>query len=419
MCINFPNFQTQQIEERQRRNIQKSRPYFEEKQLCQEQLQTQKDRIQELEIQIKSTKASYATSLKNLEKISEEIHKIRGDLPITPPGPREPGVGAELCSDDEEQDSERSDRSKMNRSQQYSSGSYFNNKNPVKSLSTVPINELITQYENDFSLDTASLDTNSMLSEDKDDEDYNDRMDVLSNAPGSSSSSICAGNSSATLRNSSNPNAAGHSSLTTNSRSEAISDKCDNHELNLEELRQKVKVLAVRPVEGGDGQTKDCWESELNETVNKLDRLMMLQENSSKAHNNYGPISNTFSNTNTIHTTTPTKSFNSSNSNASVNVTANTTTTATAPAAAVASNVTPAAIPLSNPSTATSTTKAFLNNSLQAVQQKMEELLPNAQTSASVMQNMKELPLLSRISNEISANTANTVKVLKRRLSLN
>lgn len=85
------NFQTQQIEERQRRNIQKSRPYFEEKQLCQEQLETQKNRIQELEIQIKSTKASYAASLKNLEKISEEIHKTRADLGITPPGPREPG----------------------------------------------------------------------------------------------------------------------------------------------------------------------------------------------------------------------------------------------------------------------------------------------------------------------------------------
>lgn len=65
----------------------------------------------------------------------------------------------------------------------------------------------------------------------------------------------------------------------------------------------------------------------------------------------------------------------------------------------------------------TSTTKTFLNNSLQAVQQKMEDLLPSSQTSASSI--TKELPLLSRISNEISANTANTVKVLKRRLSLN
>lgn len=66
----------------------------------------------------------------------------------------------------------------------------------------------------------------------------------------------------------------------------------------------------------------------------------------------------------------------------------------------------------------TSTTKTFLNNSLQVVQQKMEDLLPTSQTTTS-SSITKELPLLSRISNEISANTANTVKVLKRRLSLN
>lgn len=95
---------------------------------------------------------------------------------------------------------------------------------------------------------------------------------------------------------------------------------------------------------------------------------------------------------------------------ASVSAAAN-TATSMAPQIASAAN------------SASSTTKTFLNNSFQAVQQKMEELLPaTQQTSAAVMQNlssMKELPLLSRISNEISANTANTVKVLKRRLSLN
>lgn len=69
-----------------------------------------------------------------------------------------------------------------------------------------------------------------------------------------------------------------------------------------------------------------------------------------------------------------------------------------------------------NNSQSASTTKTFLNNSLQAVQQKMEDLLPTGQTTSNLT---KELPLLSRISNEISANTANTVKVLKRRLSLN
>lgn len=40
----------------------------------------------------------------------------------------------------------------------------------------------------------------------------------------------------------------------------------------------------MRPVEGGDGrQTHDAvWETELNETVNQLDRLMMMRENGIK-----------------------------------------------------------------------------------------------------------------------------------------
>lgn len=248
---------TQQIEERQRRNIQKSRPYFEEKQLCQEQLETQKERIHELEIQIKSTKASYAMSLKNLEKISEEIHRTRGtDLGITPPGPREPGVGA--TDDDDYDDPSSSDTIK--------GGS---GKNKLKNL---PIADIMNQMENDNSLDATSLDTNSIFSEDKDDEDYAQSLDDTKRG-------LCA-------------EGVGSSSMTTNSRNEpadATSGDVENHELNLEELRQKVKVLAVRPVEGGDGQQsfpdKDCWESELNETVNKLDRLMMLQENNTNARN--------------------------------------------------------------------------------------------------------------------------------------
>lgn len=350
----------QQIEERQRRNIQKSRPYFEEKQLCQDQLQTQKERIQELQLQIQATKASYSTSLKNLEQISEEIHKTRGDLPITPPGPREPGVGAELCTDDDEDDIMRTNR--------HMGSSYFSHKNPIKDLNTLPISELMAQYENDFSLETVSLDTTSMRSEGKDDDD--DGSDSMVYGCGS------------------------------NSRAEP---QCGDyptqqqHELNLEQLRERVKVLAARPLEGGDGQTKDCWESELNDTVNKLDRLMMLQETTPI------PTGPTIPNISPSATVTPPSTPSASSSGF--------VTSTMAPTIVTAANA------------ASSTTKTFLNNSFQAVQQKMEELLPTTQqTSAAVIQNissMKELPLLSRISNEISANTANTVKVLKRRLSLN
>ncbi|XP_031640515.1 SH3 domain-binding protein 5 homolog [Contarinia nasturtii] len=396
--FNKIDLETQQIEERQRRNIQKSRPYFEEKQLCQEQLETQKERIHELEIQIKSTKASYAMSLKNLEKISEEIHRTRGtDLSITPPGPmgeREPGVGA--TDDDDYEDPSSSDTIKDE-----------NSKNKLKNL---PIADIMNQMENDNSMDAKSLDTNSIFSEDKDDEDYAQSLDdTLSMKRGG----IYA-------------DGVGSSSMTTNSRNEPadiISADCDNHDLNLEELRQKVKVLAVRPVEGGDGQTKDCWESELNETVNKLDRLMMLQENnkSRNVNSNQGVVHNSsaskltgglvdkppkpikYSQATNNHFYTPTHTVSSSMARANceshiqpVNNSQTTTPTTT---------------------TTSSTTKAFLNSSLQAVQQKM---LASSQTSTSSASSItKELPLLSRISNEISANTANTVKVLKRRLSLN
>lgn len=249
----------QQIEERQRRNIQKSRPYFEEKQLCQEQLETQKERIHELEIQIKSTKASYAMSLKNLEKISEEIHRTRGtDLGITPPGPREPGVGA---TDDDDFDDPGSSNGTMKIG---CSNSNFKN---------LPIADIMNQMENDNSLDTTSLDTNSIFSEDKDDEDYAESL-----------------NDTSSLKRSNLADGAGCSSTPTNHLNK-LNDhpslsEFDNHELDLEELRQKVKILAVRPVEGADGKTKDCWESELNETVNKLDRLMMLQENNTNTIRN-------------------------------------------------------------------------------------------------------------------------------------
>lgn len=190
-------------------------------------------------------------SLKNLEKISEEIHRTRGtDLGITPPGPREPGVGA--TDDDDYEDPGSNDTLK---------GGCGKNK-----LKNLPIADIMNQMENDNSLDATSLDTNSIFSEDKDDEDYAQSLDDMKRG---------------------HLDGTGSRSMTTNSRNNSRNEladqtaELDNHELNLEELRQKVKVLAVRPVEGGDGktQTKDCWESELNETVNKLDRLMMLQEN--------------------------------------------------------------------------------------------------------------------------------------------
>lgn len=185
------------------------------------------------------------------------------------------GVGAELCPDDD--GFETCDTNDMTSMKGYSAS-----KDKLKNLNNLPIADIMNQMENDNSLETASLDTNSIFSEDKIDEDYAlSADDTLENTKRGFYGDGIIGSSGM------NSNSNG---MTTNSRNEPAdaTGNYDNHELNLEELRQKVKVLAVRPVtvEGGDGQTKDCWESELNETVNKLDRLMMLQENSNARNKN-------------------------------------------------------------------------------------------------------------------------------------
>ncbi|XP_030387424.1 SH3 domain-binding protein 5 homolog [Scaptodrosophila lebanonensis] len=206
----------QQLEDRFRRSINKSRPYFEEKQVCQDQLQTQKNRIQELQQQVATAKTTYSTALRNLERISEDIHRQRGDYPglsgsPPPPGLREPGVGAEL------------------------------NTPTSTTLPSLP----------DFQLELEKC-------------DY----------PSIAGSQMSLGGD----------RAAQHP---TSTETEDEEDACDYDETgdlrglvdehDLEALRQKVKILAVRPIEGGE-QHSDVWEHELKATVDKLDHLMMLKE---------------------------------------------------------------------------------------------------------------------------------------------
>ena len=69
-------------------------------------------------------------------------------------------------------------------------------------------------------------------------------------------------------------------------------------ENDVEALRMKVKTLAVRPIESGDGQQEQqIWENELNATVDKLDHLMLIRECSTKNYlmsqqqNNETPVS--------------------------------------------------------------------------------------------------------------------------------
>ncbi|KAH8354924.1 hypothetical protein KR093_001367, partial [Drosophila rubida] len=215
----------QQLEDRFRRSINKSRPYFEEKQVCQDQLQTQKNRIQELQQQVGCAKSTYSTALRNLERISEDIHRQRGDYPTLsasppPPGTREPGVGAEL------------------------------NTPTSSALPSLPDFQLELEKcdypsiaGSQMSLGATLVTQSSTVETEDEAEDDN----------------VCDYDESSTL---------GGNEL------RGIVD-----ERQLEALRQKVKILAVRPIEGGDGQQQnDVWEHELKATVDKLDHLMMLKE---------------------------------------------------------------------------------------------------------------------------------------------
>jgi len=99
-----------------KRSINKSRPYFEVKAQLNQSLDDQKRQIQVIEETIQMTKNGYADSLKELERISEEIHERRRrsqhnkqkkrslvdvtDSPSPPPSGavRSAGVGAEFPS---------------------------------------------------------------------------------------------------------------------------------------------------------------------------------------------------------------------------------------------------------------------------------------------------------------------------------
>ncbi|GBP86436.1 SH3 domain-binding protein 5 homolog [Eumeta japonica] len=156
-----------QLEENLKRHIIKSRIYFEEKKLCDEQLNAQNEKIEKLQRLIADAKYRYSKSLKALEEISEEIHRRRGEYPpckdTYPVGPREPGVGAER----------------------------------------EPTHEELAQ-------------------------------DALDSKP--------------------------------------------DEESSLQELRMRVRELALKPIDRADVETDEAWAQELNETINKLDQLLMMKE---------------------------------------------------------------------------------------------------------------------------------------------
>jgi len=83
----------QRLEKSLKSVVQKSRPYFEQKEEFQMKLMAQKQKVELLQHNVAQAKLSYAETLRTLEAISEQIHEKRAAL-----RPREPGVGAEKSS---------------------------------------------------------------------------------------------------------------------------------------------------------------------------------------------------------------------------------------------------------------------------------------------------------------------------------
>ncbi|XP_053468711.1 SH3 domain-binding protein 5 [Ictalurus furcatus] len=81
-----------QLEKKLKRNINKSRPYFELKSKYYLQLEQLKRKVDECQAKLSQAKTEYRTALRNLEAISDEIHARRRLAAI---GPRCCGVGAE------------------------------------------------------------------------------------------------------------------------------------------------------------------------------------------------------------------------------------------------------------------------------------------------------------------------------------
>jgi len=65
------------LEKKLSRHIDKSKPYFEQKDIFNKALNSEKSRVGALQVKISQTKSQYAQSLRNLEDISESIHARR------------------------------------------------------------------------------------------------------------------------------------------------------------------------------------------------------------------------------------------------------------------------------------------------------------------------------------------------------
>lgn len=207
----------QMLEQKFKRSIIKSRPYFEEKYLCEGQLAAQKDTIIQIRYAVQRAKQEYSACLHRLEQISEEIHVQRQNnklMECSLQGPREPGVGAEVSS-------------------MVNSWQELDNKKDTNGMEDINLDWNLDKCDS-RSLGSLSMDTSSILS-DADDLDFDDDSQVT---------------------------------------------------MELEQLRQKVRDLATKPLMMESKRTEEVegvedrkgWESELNATVDKLDRMMLKHE---------------------------------------------------------------------------------------------------------------------------------------------
>lgn len=122
--------EVQRLQKKLQRHIQASQPYFEQKDIFNAALESQKKRVQDLQEKVTQAKALYSKSLRNLEDISESIHarrKLRHLWSHPSISDREPGVGAEL-----EYDLDVCDRASSRSTTSGKSGSTFiSNPNPI------------------------------------------------------------------------------------------------------------------------------------------------------------------------------------------------------------------------------------------------------------------------------------------------
>ncbi|RZF32859.1 hypothetical protein LSTR_LSTR009974 [Laodelphax striatellus] len=213
LLFNAAEQKVQLLEQRLKRSISKSRPYFEEKAQLQTRLDNQKSCISQLEAAVQRAKAEYAASLQRLEQISEEIHRRRKDKSgtATPRGPREPGVGAEL--------------------------------EPVNLEMPRALPPVMDSYKYDSCRQAACVKDNLSLDFDLDSCDVRSVGSV--------------------------------SRATSSAVSEADDLETDPLEEDLEELKQRVRELAIRD---NASRSSESWENELTATIDKLDNALLMRE---------------------------------------------------------------------------------------------------------------------------------------------